>query len=42
MPQKQDFAASAVDPMKLTKSKGSKILNSEKICCLCQIHSCKK
>jgi hypothetical protein len=28
--------------MKLTKSKGSKFLNSEKICCLCQIHSYKK
>ena len=34
--------ASAVDPMKLTKHKGSKILKSEKICCLYQIYSCKK
>ena len=36
MPQKQDFAASAEDPMKLTKIKGSKHASEAEFCCLRQ------
>ena len=34
MPQKQEFAASAEDPMKLTKHKGSNHTTEAGICCL--------
>ena len=33
--QEQEFAASAVDPMKLTKIKGSNLASKSRICCLC-------
>jgi len=33
--QKQDFAASAFDPMKLTKAKGSNHCSEAGFCCLC-------
>ena len=33
-PKKQDFAASAEDPMKLTKTKGSKLASQARFCCL--------
>jgi len=35
-PQNQEFAASAEDPMKLARSKGSNIVSEAGICCLCR------
>ena len=35
-PWNQEFAASAVDPMKLTKTKGSNQTLESRICCLCR------
>ena len=32
-PHKQDFAASAEDPMKPTKTKGSKLASEARFCC---------
>ena len=34
--KKQDFAASAEDPMKPTMTKGSNIVSQARFCCLCQ------
>ena len=36
MPRKQDFAASAEDPMKLPKIKGSKHASEAGFCCFCR------
>jgi hypothetical protein len=33
--QEQEFVASAVDPMKLTKIKGSNLASKSRMCCLC-------
>ena len=35
-PQKQDFAASAEDPMKPTRPKGSNLASEARFCCLRQ------
>jgi hypothetical protein len=34
----QEFAASAIDPMKLAKSKGSRHALESRICCFCYVH----